>query len=176
MSTDPQHDDPDHDRHPGSRPGLDITIRTGSGAGLTRLSAFDAALLAAGVANLNLVPLSSVIPPGSRMTRTAEPLHARHGDRLYCVLATAWADQPGETAWAGLGWARDVTTGGLFVEHHSGSRASLLEQIHLSLADMSANRGGGYDEVETVSASAHYLDRPACAVAVAAYEVAGWGR
>ena len=159
---------------PGAAP--DITVRTGSGAGLTRLSAFDAALLAAGVGDLNLIPLSSVIPPGSRLTRTTEPLAARHGDRLFCVLACAWADQPGETAWAGLGWARDATSRGLFVEHHSGSQASLLEQIRLSLADMSANRGGGFVDVETATASAHYLDRPACAVAVAAYTVQGWER
>jgi len=49
------------------QPGLDITVRTGSGTARTPLAAFDAALLSAGVANFNLVTLSSVIPPHSRV-------------------------------------------------------------------------------------------------------------
>ena len=47
--------------------GPDITIRTGSGQGHTKLSAFDHALLTAGVANFNLITLSSVIPPRRRL-------------------------------------------------------------------------------------------------------------
>ena len=40
-------------------------MRTATGTGRTLLAAFDDALLAAGVANFNLITLSSVIPPGS---------------------------------------------------------------------------------------------------------------
>lgn len=153
---------------------LDITVRTGSGIASTTLAAFDAALLDAGVGNLNLIHLSSVIPRPSSIRPTREPLHAKHGDRLYCVLAVAHAEHPGETAWAGLGWTRDASGDGLFVEHVAGSEESVVEQIHLSLADMAANRGGGYGATEFVTASAHWADRPACAVAVAAYRVEPW--
>ncbi|GAA2139099.1 arginine decarboxylase, pyruvoyl-dependent [Nocardioides koreensis] len=155
--------------------GPDITIRTGSGQGHTKLSAFDHALLTAGVANFNLVTLSSVIPPRSRIRLVDTVLPGGHGDRLYCVLAAAHAEHPGETVWAGLGWVCDETGKGLFVEHTAGSEESLREQIELSLDDLTRNRGGGYGPVQTVTASAHYVDRPACALAIAAYEVSPWG-
>ncbi|MFC4784471.1 pyruvoyl-dependent arginine decarboxylase [Nocardioides sp. MAHUQ-72] len=156
--------------------GPDITIRTGSGTGRTLLSAFDDALWLAGVANFNLITLSSVIPPRSRVRVVADqPLAGGHGDRLHCVLSTAYADHPGEIVWAGLGWTFDEQAGGLFVEHHGGSEESLLEQIELSLADMGARRGGAFGPVQTVTTSAHCVDRPVCALAVAAYEVTPWG-
>jgi arginine decarboxylase len=149
---------------------LDITVRTGTGSARTLLAAFDSALLSAGVANFNL------IPPGSRVRLVEDDtLRGAHGERLYCVLSVAYADHPGETAWAGLGWSFNEETGGLFVEHHGGSEESVVEQIELSLTEMAANRGGGYGEVHRVLASAHYVDRPVCALAVAAYQIAGWG-
>lgn len=152
-----------------------ITVRTGSGSGRTRLAAFDAALRAAGVGDYNLVTLSSVIPDGSEVVRKDDPLGGAHGDRLWCVLSSAIADQHGEIAWAGLGWAVDDRGRGLFVEHHGGSERSLLEQIRLSLEDMSQGRGGGFDRIESETVSAHCVSDPVCAVAVAAYEVQGWG-
>lgn len=154
---------------------LEITIRTSAGTGRTLLSAFDDALHASGVSNFNLIPLSSVIPPGSTLTHDQDRLVGRHGDKLYCVMAVAHAEHPGETAWAGLGWVVDPLGAGLFVEHHAGSEESLLELIHLSLGDMTAVRGGGYGPVQTAVARAHYVDRPACALALAAYQVRSWG-
>lgn len=162
-----------------SSPGtsVEISVRSGRGSGRTPLSAFDAALMEAGVANLNLITLSSVIPPGSRITHTSETLAAEHGDRLYCVLSAGHADHPGEIVWAGIGWVVDAETGkGLFVEHHAGSEESLREQIHLSLEDMTTSRGGGYGEVQISTASAHCYDKPVCALVVAAYAVEGWAR
>ncbi|WP_244927853.1 pyruvoyl-dependent arginine decarboxylase [Nocardioides sp. W7] len=154
---------------------VDITVRRGTGSGRTPLAAFDSALLEAGVANLNLITLSSVIPPGSRITHTNDVLEAAHGDRLYCVLSVGHADRPGKIVWAGIGWVIDEETGkGLFVEHHAGSEESLHEQITLSLADMTESRGGGYGPVQFATATAHCTDKPVCALVVAAYTVAGW--
>lgn len=158
----------------GSAP--DITVRSGSGVGRTALAAFDRALLDAGVGNFNLLPLSSVIPPGSAVRLEEDDLGGVHGDRLYCVLSAAHAEQPGEIVWAGLGWVRDPDTGaGLFVEHHAGSEESLCEMIRLTLTDMVESRGGGYGEVETLVTSAHCVDRPVCALVLAAYSVVSWG-
>src|SRR3712207_1519031 len=154
--------------------GLDISIRTGSGAGRTLLSAFDHALQQAGVADFNLVTLSSVIPPGSRIRNVSGTLPGGHGDLLFCVRAEAFAEHPGEIAWAGLGWCVDDTGGGLFVEHSGGSERSVGEQIELSLADMNANRGGGYGPPQIALASAHSTGFPVCAVVVATYRVSTW--
>jgi arginine decarboxylase len=38
----------------------------GSGEGATPLNSFDAALLDAGIGNLNLVRVSSILPPGAQ--------------------------------------------------------------------------------------------------------------
>lgn len=157
-----------------SDPRLSITIRTAVGTGRTLLSAFDAALMDAGVGNFNLIVLSSVIPPGSTVTVGGEPLAGGHGDRLYCVESVAYADHPGEFVSAGLGWVIHPTIGGLFVEHKGGSEESVEEQIRLSLADMAASRGVDFGEVHTAIASAHCVDRPVCALTIASYAVAGW--
>jgi arginine decarboxylase len=153
---------------------LPISIRTASGRGHTLLSAFDDALWRAGAANYNLIRLSSVIPRQSRISFTSEPLAGEHGDQLYCVYASALAEHPGETAWAGIGWTRDETGRGLFVEHSAGSEESLSELIQLSLEDMIKRRGGGYGDIESVTVSAHNDDQPACALAIATYQVRGW--
>ena len=155
---------PSLDNAAGAAAGPRITVRTGSGTGRTRLSAFDAALREAGVADLNLITLSSVVPPGSTVVESHEPLEHQHGDRLWCVLASAGAEQHGEVVWAGLGWARDTRTGaGVFVEHHSGSEEALRTQITLSLEDLCASRGWSQVESSTVVATAE-----------CAYEVQGW--
>lgn len=153
---------------------LDITVRTAVGTGRTLLSAFDHALFQAGVANFNLIPLSSVIPPGSTVTRGGEPVSGGHGDRLYCVEAVAYADHPGEVVSAGLGWTIHPTIGGLFVEHRGGTPESVDEQIRLSLADLAAHRGIDFGEVSTAIVSAHCTDLPVCALAIAAYATADW--
>ena len=153
---------------------LPISIRTASGHGRTLLSAFDDALWRAGVANYNLIRLSSVIPRQSRISFSPEPLAGEHGDQLYCVYASALAEQPGETVWAGIGWVRDETGRGLFVEHHAGSEESLDELIRLSLGDLAARRGGGYGAISSVTTSAHNDGLPACALAIATYQVSGW--
>jgi len=172
-------------KHPGPpegsrRTGVDISVRSAAGSGRTRLSAFDHALLNSGVANFNLIALSSVIPPGSTVARIADgaaaPVAGEHGDRLYCVLSTSYALEPGQQTWAGLGWVVDEESGrGLFVEHAAATEAALQQIIADSLGDLVGHRGGGYGEVRTEVVSATCVDRPACAVAVAAYEVAGWG-
>jgi arginine decarboxylase len=138
------------------------------------LSAWDDALWLAGVANFNLIRLSSVIPRQSRITFTSEPVAGEHGDQLYCVYAATPAERVGETAWAGIGWTRDPDGRGLFVEHSAMSEESLDRLIQLSLEDMIKRRGGGYGAIHSVKASATYVDQPVCALAIATYQVSGW--
>jgi len=142
------------------------------------MSAFDSALLGAGVANFNLIRLSSVIPQAGRISLDSAsdvgPVMGDHGDRLYCVYAAAHADRPAETAWAGIGWIRDASGRGLFVEHTADSADELDDLIRMSLEDMNDRRGGGYGDVESVTVSATYDGQPACALAVASYQVSGW--
>ncbi|WP_345214534.1 pyruvoyl-dependent arginine decarboxylase [Georgenia halophila] len=155
-----------------------IRVSAGSGAGRTQLSAFDAALRGAGVADFNLIRLSSVIPPGSEVREVAftDQLVGRHGDRLYCVYAAAHAELPYHEGWAGIAWAlRDDGSGaGLFVEHDGPSRDQVDRDLTASLEDLVAGRSGGYTEAGRVFASVMCEREPVCAVVVASYVAQGW--
>lgn len=160
-------------------PGLVIRISHGSGTGPTRLAAFDAALVQAGLQGFNLVRLSSVIPAGAtvREVTGVEQIGGDHGDIAYCVYAEAYADTPGEQAWAGLAWAlRDDGSGaGLFVEHHGATAERVQSDLAASLAAMSAGRVPDYDLAGSRLSSVVCHDRPACTVVIATYRTVGWG-
>ena len=49
-----------------------FTLVAGSGEGDTTLTAFDKALLSAGVGNLNLLRVSSILPPGAEYSHQVE--------------------------------------------------------------------------------------------------------
>src|SRR5690606_8611394 len=59
---------------------LRIGVVGATGTGPTSLAAFDDALRAVGVANFNLIRLSSVIPPGSRVTAGSRGAARREGE------------------------------------------------------------------------------------------------
>lgn len=71
-----------------SMQGMTITLCSGTGEGPTPLAAFDAALVDAGVADHNLICLSSVIPPSAVIVRDRYrmPL-SDYGRRLYVVMS-----------------------------------------------------------------------------------------
>jgi arginine decarboxylase len=74
---------------------MKIQITTGVGEGPAPLAAFDTALLSAGVANYNLLCLSSVIPPASIIERATYITPAdKYGHRLYIVMAQEQAAVP----------------------------------------------------------------------------------
>jgi arginine decarboxylase len=163
-----------------TRTRLTIRVSGGAGEGRTPLSAFDAALRAAGVENFNLVRLSSVIPPQAHVGRVegGEQLRGDWGDRLYCVYAEQRATEPGEEAWAGIGWVFQAAAerGGLFVEHEGSSRAEVEWSIRSSLGDLTAGRPQAFGPVQMQLASARCVDRPVCAIVVASYETEAWRR
>jgi arginine decarboxylase len=159
---------------------LTIRVTAGSGKGRTQLAAFDAALRSAGVADHNLVRLSSVIPGGSivQVCPAAEQLRGSFGDVLYCVYAVAYATERGDDAWAGLGWAlaTDGSGRGLFVEHSGHSEEQVSDMITMSLADMSSGREQTFALQDKLLGSAHCQGQPVCSVVVATYRTNGWGK
>jgi arginine decarboxylase len=152
---------------------LVIYVSHGTGSGPTRLAAFDQALQAAGLANYNLIRLSSVIPPNAvvREISSLDLTAGSHGDVAYCVYADAYASTPGEEAWAGIAWAhhQDDTGAGLFVEQTASSEAMVRRDLASTLQAMSLSRGGHYRLAGQVLSSAVCVDYPVCAVVVATY-------
>ena len=157
-----------------------IRVSRGAGSGPTRLAAFDAALHAAGVADYNIVRLSSVIPPHAVVREVGEDDQVRgaRGDVAYCVYAAAYASTPGEQAWAGMAWAAhmDGSGAGLFVEHTAASEFTVRRDLNATLETMSSNRGRTYQVAGQIVSSAICVDHPVCAVVVANYGTAAWSR
>jgi arginine decarboxylase len=155
---------------------MDIQITTGLGEGPTPIAAFDAALLAAGVANYNLLYLSSVIPAGAaiRRARYLTP-EDEYGFRLYVVMARQDAAVRGQCAVAGLGWTQEAATGrGLFVEVHGTEHGQVEREIDASLRSMIASRPLNYGPIESVVVGRECAGQPVCALALAVYRSAPW--
>lgn len=175
---------------------LHLLVSSGIGVGPTKLAAFDAALREAGVANYNLLHLSSVIPPGSTLAVlepeshdrigpglevTAEE-HGEHqqfgtwGDRLYVVMAEIRVERPHEEAWAAVGWVQERSTGkGLFVEHVGHSETQVRSDVEASLESLTKGR----PDVDFAAPAALVrgtvcIDEPTCALVIAAFEAEPW--
>ena len=137
---------------------MKLYLASAIGRGSTELGAFDAALFGAGVANLNLVRLSSVIPPGSdiiQVERCPFEQNGRWGDRLYAVYAEQRTTTPGEQVWAGVGWCQDRETGqGLFVEHHGDRRTARPRPRSLRASPTSKRFEGSISDPSTSASSA----------------------
>ena len=166
-----------------TRPGprgepLLIRVTAGSGAGRTTLAAFDSALRSAGVADHNLIRLSSIIPTGSsvEICPPDQQLRGAFGDAMYCVYAVAFATERDDEAWSGVGWSRatDGSGRGLFVEHVGHTEAHVRHMITLSLCDMNEGRADAFAFENMVTSSAHCDGPPACSIVVATYRTARW--
>lgn len=157
--------------------GLDVVVTCGTGRAPTELAAFDAALHQAGVAHFNLIRLSSLIPPDSRVLAPPrwQALEGTWGDRLYAVYAEHRVSVPGRQACAGLGWVQDEDTGaGVLVEHHGDDEAQVEARISATLDDLMARRSGRYRAHTWRTASIVCHDVPVAAVVVAAMRVEPW--
>lgn len=155
-----------------------VEIASGVGTGATALAAFDGALIAAGVANYNLIRLSSVIPPGTELVPLDGPASppGEWGDQLYVVMADEREIRAGHEAWAGIGWVQSPEDGaGLFVEHHGRSRAEVENDLHASLTSMTAARGIDLGPIQTQVTGATCDGTPCCVLVVAVFGSAGWG-
>ncbi|MBF6436480.1 pyruvoyl-dependent arginine decarboxylase [Nocardia cyriacigeorgica] len=152
-----------------------IQIAAATGAGPTALAAFDAALRELGVGEANLIRLSSVIPPHTRLESAARiDTPITWGDRLYCVYAAGHADTAGVRAAAGIGWTTREDGAGLFVEHEAETAEEVEHLVRTSLADMARHRTGRFGPVRLRTSETRCDDRPACAVVLAAFGASGW--
>ena len=169
---------PDPTEAPAREAGLTIPVVGGVGFGPTKLAAFDAALREAGIADRNLVPLSSIIPGGSTIVATdgqgAAP--GTWGDRLYVVMAQLRVDTRHEEAVAGLGWVQEPETGrGLFVEHVGHTEREVRRDILSTLNALAEGRPGiRFGAPDLMIRTTVCAGEPTCAVVAAVYEADPW--
>lgn len=157
----------------------EIHITKGIGSGPTPLSAFDSALYSAGVANYNLIHLSSVIPPNHvPVLKQAEHNNdvETYGDRMYLVYASNATTEVGESVYSGLGWVmtEEEPKRGLFVEHVGATEAEVQKQIEETLGSMTSYRKEKYGAVQSAITGTTCVDKPVCVIVAALYENQGW--
>lgn len=160
---------------------MNIHLSSGIGFGPTKLAAFDAALNHAGIANYNLIRLSSVVPPNSTISVHEQSKLPKRimpggwGDRLYVVMAEKRTDTPNAEAWAGIGWVQDPETHkGLFVEHEGGSEKAVRNDIKASLEALMATRNVDFGPIHMHVVGRMCTHLPICALVVAVYQASDW--
>ena len=69
----------------------------------TKLDSFDGALLDAGIGNVNLVKISSILPPKCKKVSN---LNLKPGQILYCAYVNVFSSKSGETLSTAIGVAK----------------------------------------------------------------------
>jgi len=142
-------------------------IMVASGAeGETELNAFDHALMRAGVGNLNLLRVSSIVPPGARRVFRLEQPRGALLPTAYTHVVSAL---PGERLAAAAGLGRAADGFGVIMEHagkisEEEARATVENQVREAFAQRGLEPVG---DIEVVSAE-HTVRRVGCAFAAVA--------
>lgn len=98
-----------------------VFFTRGVGTHRHNLESFEAALRDAGIAQCNLVKVSSIFPPGCKIIPTRAGLSRLvPGQITYCVMADARTDEPNRLVSAGIGLAvpKKGDQFGYISEHH----------------------------------------------------------
>jgi arginine decarboxylase len=164
---------------------MNIHVVSGIGTGKTVLSAFDNALRNAGVYNYNLIPLSSVIPPNSKVIKLESYItpESEFGHKLYVVKAEMRSNEVGKYIAAGIGWYQfGEDNRGVFVEHETigdtkiAVEADVKDRIINSLKDLCTFREVAFDykKANSVVAVSKVTNYPSSVLVLAIYQSEGW--
>lgn len=163
---------------------MDIQIVTGIGTGRTLLSAFDCALNKAGVCNYNLITLSSIIPPRSKVIKINkyQSPPADFGRRLYVIKAETRSQETGKFITAGMGWYQLNDGRGFFVEHElkgetrEAVKSEIEARIVNSLGDLCRFRRIPFKKagIKSAIATTQVKDAPTCVLVLAVYQSEKW--
>lgn len=99
-----------------------VFLTKGMGRHREKLTSFELALRAAGIASFNLVSVSSILPPGCKMISKAKGLDKLdHGEIVYTVLSRNSTNEPHRLIGSSIGVAipADKQQYGYLSEHHS---------------------------------------------------------
>ncbi|MDI9569554.1 MAG: arginine decarboxylase, pyruvoyl-dependent [Pseudomonadota bacterium] len=99
-----------------------VFFTKGVGNHKDELHSFERALRDAGIEKCNLVQVSSIFPPGSKMISRTQGLKALvPGAITYCVMSRACSNEPKRLLAASIGCAipADKTSYGYISEHHA---------------------------------------------------------
>jgi len=139
----------------------------GHAEGGTILNAFDNALLAAGLGNINLIKVSSIVPPDVEIMELPK---IKPGALVPTAYAAMTSDVPGQTVAAAVGYALpdDPAKPGVIMEYHDlADRRTAERSIRAMLEEAFRVRGEMIRELKVFVAE-HTVERVGCAVAAIA--------
>lgn len=143
-----------------------VSLVAGHGEGTTEINAFDRALQDAGVANVNFLRVTSILPPGARIIELP-PFPA--GILIPAVYARIVGTRGGERISAAIGVGVSREGYGVIMEHTGHhSRADTEETVRSMVAEGFRIRRLPLEEIVVVAAE-HTVERAGCAVAVALF-------
>ncbi len=139
----------------------------GHAEGGSTLNAFDNALLAAGIGNVNLIKVSSIVPPDVEIVDLPK---IKPGALVPTAYAAITSEVPGEVVAAAVGYALpdDPAKPGVIMEYHDVTdRQTAERRIRAMLEEAFRSRGETIREMK-VFATDHTVERVGCAVAAIA--------
>jgi arginine decarboxylase len=138
-----------------------LHLAQGCAEGLTPLTAFDNALREAGIDNLNLIKVSSIVPKGACFgPRPDLPV----GTLVPTVYTHVVSNLPGEIISAVIAAGVGAEGGVLMEYHHKGPADDAQRVAQAMVEEGFARRGWRLDDVHFAS-SEHKVDRLGSAVA-----------
>lgn len=138
-----------------------LHLTSGCSEGLTPLTAFDNALRAAGIDNLNLLRVSSIVPVGARF---GEKPDLPVGTLVPTVYTQIVSNVPGEVVSAVIA-AGIGEPGGVLMEYHHRGPGDDAERVARSMVEEGfAKRGWDLLDVRFATAE-HKVERLGCAAA-----------
>ncbi len=152
-----------------------VSLVAGHGEGGSEINAFDRALKDAGVADLNFLRVTSILPPGARIIELPSYPPGILMPAVYARIASA---TPGERISAAIGVGISRESHGVIMEHTGRtSGAEGARAVRRMVEEGFQIRGLRLDEV-VVAVAEHTVERAGCAVAVALFwpTPAGLGR
>src|SRR5690606_33499850 len=142
-----------------------FTLVAGAAEGPTTLNAFDNALLAAGIGNLNLLRVSSILPPAAELV---EELDIPPGALTPTAYGAITSEEPGETIAAGVAVGMSEDTFGVIMEWSGRATAEEAEaKVRAMVEAAFAHRGMELKNVLVKSAE-HTVEKAGCAFAAVA--------
>lgn len=139
----------------------------GQAEGSTPLNAFDNALLAAGIGNINLLKVSSIIPPDVSIVDLPK---IKPGALIPTAYAAITSDVPGQTVTAAVGYALpdDPAKPGVIMEFHDITTREVAERAIRGMLDEAFRVRGETIREMKVLAVEHRVERVGCALAAVA--------
>lgn len=141
-----------------------VCLASGAAEGESELTAFDNALRKAGIGDVNLIRVSSIVPPGAKMSPLPD---LPFGSLTPAAYARAVSDVPGQviSACIGVGW---TARGGVLMEASGVDETAEEIEARTRLMVEEGMRVRGMEPFELHFATAeHTVERIGSAIAAA---------